>query len=501
MYKRACCAAFFYFPVVFVCILLFRYTKLFLPLSQSTAFFRINFSPPYCSALEAVAAATSAWALRWQMQPVRTSVRNFIASGFPSKKLRYARLVDVEECASRPQFQKLLQSYLSDFFAKSHENGSTGSSPWFTAVPPSLRNSVEETVNYLGMLVAIDFRHWGEDPPDATPTGSRVENICGFYAELPEGSAETSGSVSYGGKRLIRGSMAMVHLLCRAVEVYHLNWHCPQFLQQFATTEDAMEALERCFLGYREDGHTSMWMPAARERVELLLSLSRSLVEKDTSFFKMLCLSEGYLYHPIFPHLGFVEMLVELHPRYYDVCVLRGEVGGGKDSDQGDEIVIPMLKLAQLTVMAIEEAVSAMDTVAANTPNVTEAPFPFSGAHGVFKDKHHLTVCCDYQLPKALRSLGLVEYDSYLASLVDTGVLLAAGGVEECCIRVAALVASDLLLDYLRSSCACTTGREWRPESTSRVWDAPALDCMLWWIGRHYVDSAVKHHLCRTIMY
>nr|CCC93750.1 conserved hypothetical protein [Trypanosoma congolense IL3000] len=436
------------------------------------------------------------------VKSVKTSIRELMGCDVAIGSLCDVRVMDIERCSKKAQFETLLREYADYFYPKLKNGRNISTSAWLAAVPVSLRVSVEDVVNYLGMLVAIDFRHWGEDTSDVAAVGSRVEGFCGFYAAVPAEGIDEDMPAGSSGRRLIRGSMAMVHLLRRAVEKEDLRWYCPIFLQQFRTTEEALEALKCCFVGCKEDGCTPMQMPATRERVELLMSLSRSLLERDTSYYKMLCTCEGYLYGDVPSRLGFIEMLVELHPRYHDVCVLGSREKESERADGDNCIVVPALKLAQLTAIAVDEAVSAINSNVAGTTGPSDGNISDSVTRlPLFKDRCHLTVCCDYQLPKALRSLGLMEYSPRLASLVDGGVLLTPGGAEECSIRVGALVASERLLDYLNSPHFITTSSASDAEGGRRIWDAAMVDSMLWWIGRHYVGESVRHHLCRTIMY
>ncbi|KEG10007.1 hypothetical protein DQ04_04311040 [Trypanosoma grayi] len=428
------------------------------------------------------------------------SVKSFVRECFPldvvNRVIPHAHVNDVSVWATQPRFGALVKSYLEEF-----SQTGVSSSHWLSSVPQCLRGSVEDVINYLGMLVAIDFRHWGERPSGSgggeALVGSRVDGLCGFYATLPPEQSDQHAEKSFGGGRVLRGSTAMTHLLRCAVEQHCIEWYRPSFMVQFATVDEAVEALKSCFLGHEEDGKTPMWMPATRERVELLISVSLAQLERGTSFYKIWCSCEGYLYHPTEPYLGFIEQLLQLHHRYHDFHLLRKESANAEKDlmTGGDVLKFPVLKLALLTASAVDSAITHMpDAIEKISQHDSRAP-----KCGAFHDKGQLTVCCDYQIPKALRLLGLIEYDAHLALLVDNGVLLAKDGAEEASIRVAALVASELLLDFLSSSNFKTLGGDAAKKPI--VWDATALDHMLWWIGRYNVDASVRHHLCRTIMY
>lgn len=64
---------------------------------------------------------------------------------------------------------------------------------------------------------------------------------------------------------------------------------------------------------------------------------------------------------------------------------------------------------------------------------------------GRFRDLDRLTAFADYELPRVLRHLGLIEYSPALAAAVDRGQLLAPGGPQEVEIRAATVVAVERL--------------------------------------------------------
>ncbi|ORC93015.1 uncharacterized protein TM35_000023410 [Trypanosoma theileri] len=423
--------------------------------------------------------------------PIRQDVLNCVAP--------YVSVKNVTECVEQLYFKNLLNTYLSEF----HKEKIT-SSHWLSTVPMNLRGNLEEVVNYLGMLIAIDFRHWGERGANdmygetQTPVGSRVADFCGFYVTMPVGEedAHAEKGVGVGGGRLLRGSAAMVYLLRRAVEEEGVYWHRPEVLLLRDLKEEEEKEKRRetlrysCFLGHAGDeAETPMWMPATHTRIGILVDIAHELQQQGDSFYGIWCRSQGYLYHPDTPSRGFLAQLIHLHPRYKDICILQR----GNTNNSETIIEVPVLKLAQLTALAIDDVITHMcDSIVQSQKY--DFPIPEFGA---FHDRDKLTVCCDYQIPKALRLLGMIEYNTYLANLVDEGILLAPGGIEETSIRVAALVASEMLLEYLQNKMRTVQGEENR----SVKWDSPMVDHLLWWIGRHHADPSVRHHLCSTIMY
>jgi hypothetical protein len=91
-----------------------------------------------------------------------------------------------------------------------------------------------------------------------------------------------------------------------------------------------------------------------------------------------------------------------------------------------------------------------------------------------------ITAAADYQLPKVLRTLGLLRYSEDLAAMVDNGRLIEAGSKEENAIRAATIRACDLLAEQF---------------------NATTQDVDSWlWLNRN-VDRSARFHLTRTTAY
>jgi hypothetical protein len=471
---------------------------------------------------------------------------------------------------------------------------------WLLSVPSTLQGSEENVVNYLGMLVAVDFCHWAEVLPTrahademrhADPTGMQgsleeggittapgetVTGFTGFYAVVKDNptdssSTSTSGvngaasttpgtlsadvarnfaepsgmavgpSVSGEGAafatagagevKRFRGSAAMMVLLCRAVEVHHIPWYDISYLRQFCGDVDAaLSAMRVCFVGCEEDGITQMWMPCTRTRIKLLLSLADTFAKQGTSFYALLRQCAGYIFRPpagtaaaCAGVCGFVPSLVRLHPRYGDFSRECGDdIASARPAGEPQPPLVPILKLSQLTALALEQALPALwrnrryaedcaSVTTAEQASAESSPLSWlseraASPHstGLFTDRAELSICCDYQIPKTLRAAGLLIYDEALAHAVDHHVLLRPGSAEEASIRIATLVAADRLLEYLNTEGKLLLQKP-RGAERVEVGRAPCtvnhLDYALWYTGRYMVPSEARHHLCRTIMY
>ncbi|HVE14905.1 MAG TPA: queuosine salvage family protein [Elusimicrobiota bacterium] len=100
-------------------------------------------------------------------------------------------------------------------------------------------------------------------------------------------------------------------------------------------------------------------------------------------------------------------------------------------------------------------------------------------------DIDELTVFADYELPKGLRRLGILEYSPDLARKVDARAPIAAGSEDELAIRAATIQAGKLLADELNRR--------------GKKVNALNVDFFLWWSAQQ--DASAPHHLTETTAY
>lgn len=290
---------------------------------------------------------------------------------------------------------------------------------WSDIFPEGL--TWEQKVEYLFAFITIDFHHW-----DLDEHGHLKE----FYA-------------TYDGE-VYRGSEAMTATLKRSVE-HKIRFYSWEFM-----TQATRRRLAPLLAGHDEHGAT-MWIPAIEERAKILRQVGFKLkADYEGTFLTILKQSGGYAYRD---GAGIIDVLTREFPRYQDVYTIDGEE-------------IPIHKLAQLLVAALHCALGQFGEL---------------GDYAI-KDLDRLDVCADYQLPRALRDLGILVYSPELARKVDSYQLIAAGSREEFEIRYASILAARKLREAL--SFATT---------------APQIDYFLWQKGRHSEKS--PHHLSETIMY
>lgn len=102
-------------------------------------------------------------------------------------------------------------------------------------------------------------------------------------------------------------------------------------------------------------------------------------------------------------------------------------------------------------------------------------------------DVGELTVFADYQLPRGLRNMGILHYDSELAGKVDQGQKIPRDSQMEQEMRAFTIVAAELLREELQK----------RPEHAAL--DARGLDSYLWLQARQ--DKNSKPHVTVTTAY
>ncbi|MBN9415219.1 MAG: queuosine salvage family protein [Candidatus Eremiobacteraeota bacterium] len=108
---------------------------------------------------------------------------------------------------------------------------------------------------------------------------------------------------------------------------------------------------------------------------------------------------------------------------------------------------------------------------------------------GLFQcpDVGELTVFADYQLPRGLRNMGILQYDSQLAEKVDQGQKIPRDSQMEQEMRAFTIVAAELLREELHKN----------PEHAAL--DSRGLDSFLWLQARQ--DKNSKPHVTVTTAY
>lgn len=104
-----------------------------------------------------------------------------------------------------------------------------------------------------------------------------------------------------------------------------------------------------------------------------------------------------------------------------------------------------------------------------------------------FNDIDQLTMFADYRVPQLLRELGIMRYDSSLASRIDTLEEIPCGSKEEVEIRACTVIAVDRLQKALVGKGIALLAIE--------------VDWLLWQRGEARKDRMKPHHRTLTIYY
>ncbi|MDV7351122.1 queuosine salvage family protein [Halorubrum distributum] len=194
-------------------------------------------------------------------------------------------------------------------------------------------------------------------------------------------------------------------------------------------------------------------IPMLEERYHILRTVGDRLVtEYDGHFHNLISEGPSQLYAD---GEGIVDRLIRTFPSFDDTSELDGQT-------------IHFHKRAQLA------------------PGMAFGRFINSDFFQI-EDPSAFTVFVDYNLPNVLRSLGILEYDQHLRKLIDRGNQLNKGDREEVELRVAAIAATDKLMELLNT----------KPNRTTPVY-GPHMDYKLFSV-RDGVETPV--HKTRTTAY
>ncbi len=196
-------------------------------------------------------------------------------------------------------------------------------------------------------------------------------------------------------------------------------------------------------------------IPMLQERVDILREVGTILKDRYCGHFHNLVAAANYRMFD--KGGGLVERLVSEFPSFRDSAVHGG-------------IQIAFNKRAQLAAGMLHEKFLGLG----------QQLFPSY-------DVRQLTVFADYELPRALRGLGIVTLSSSLQSKIDSGQLIPKGSPEEVEIRAATVYTARLIEDAINSI---------NPQANV---NALHIDYLLWSDGRKH--KALRHHLTVTTAY
>lgn len=198
-------------------------------------------------------------------------------------------------------------------------------------------------------------------------------------------------------------------------------------------------------------------IPMLQERLEILNEVGDVLCSKyGGKFHNMLQGYEDGRAMMFDSGKGFVERLVSDFPSFRDESEYKG-------------VKIRFEKRAQLAAAMVHEKFEGL-------------------GKRIFKEGEEvkLSVFADYELPKALNSIGILKYSDRLKEEIEDGVPLKSGGSEEVELRASTIYVADLLEETIK---------HFNPNSKI---NQLGVDYLLWSAGR---KSTAKHHLTITTAY
>jgi hypothetical protein len=314
-------------------------------------------------------------------------------------------------------------------------------------------SKIEECATELATSVHWQIADWREILPPGLELKEQVDYIVGLISidfchwglkEHPEKGIWNFYVETAPGTQA-RGSAAMTALAKKAYGQGIKLFNAP-FMAK-ANPSD----LRPLFIGKDDHGNLTE-IPWLEKRVQVLNEVGQILLQKwNGSFYNLFLAAEGSV-------VKFIELLVRDFPRFQDEYFYKGQKIG-------------IYKLAQLAAMALQSAIDS---------------------DLIFSDLEALTLCADYQLPRGLRALGILEYGPQLMSDVDQEKLIEPGSSMEIELRMATVFAGEKLKQAINAHLM----DQGRPRITSQE-----LDYWLWSYGRQLDRTVSKHHLTCTIMY
>jgi len=175
------------------------------------------------------------------------------------------------------------------------------------------------------------------------------------------------------------------------------------------------------------------------------------------------------------------------------------------ESAKSSSSVIHFYKRAQIAVSDIWAALGRNPSVSSSSALDANANLQICQ----FNDMNLVTTFPDYRVPQILRHVGVMNYESVLATLVDDQVELEKSGIEEVSIRAGTVVAVEEIVQRVKENISSATveGCSERSESDlQRLADdvsAVTIDWYLWQRGEKLdrLNLLGPHHRVRTTFY
>ncbi|GAA5927878.1 queuosine 5'-phosphate N-glycosylase/hydrolase [Sporobolomyces koalae] len=302
---------------------------------------------------------------------------------------------------------------------------------------PSL-HSPEFILNWVFLVSSLNFSFWSALPTDER-FGVLYTTACDGKAERPEEHCMWTGYFSL--------LAALWRAIERGVDVTNPAWYGTE-----ATDED----LEAVFASDQAEP-----IPLLKERIVVLRQVGSILCQRYGGSVKTLIES---CHHSA---LDLVETVTSTFACYDDRTTYP-------------PLSTPILirKRAQILVAETWAAFEGQDL-------------------GKFDDIDQLTMFADYRVPQILHSLGTLEYDQHVTSILEQGTNLDNGSKEEVEIRCASIVVVEEIKHEIERLVT-------EQGVTVKVPNAVLLDFLLWDLAKveeKQGRAVLPHHRTRSVFY
>lgn len=170
------------------------------------------------------------------------------------------------------------------------------------------------------------------------------------------------------------------------------------------------------------------------------------------------------------PKIGFSQIFGNIPEPLDRVDILESIEDSGELSSLCMNLTVEIVKAKAAT---LEHASSLAEVLplAFSDPYLKKAQLVLSMFAGFLRNQgHHIDISdlvafADYQVPRVLRALGVLQYSSDLAALVDGGTFIAEDSPEEKAIRSATIVACEHIAQAAGATAADVDNWLWQSQN------------------------------------
>lgn len=170
------------------------------------------------------------------------------------------------------------------------------------------------------------------------------------------------------------------------------------------------------------------------------------------------------------PKIGFSQIFGDIPEPLDRVDILESIEDSGELSTFCRELTVEIVN-AKATTLEHASALAEVFPLAFRDPYLKKAQLALSMYTGFLRNQGHhidtsdLVAFADYQVPRVLRALGVLQYSSNLATLVDGGTFIAEDSPEERAIRSATIVACEHIAQTAGATAADVDNWLWQSQN------------------------------------